>query len=55
MKQNATYPLRLPISLKEEVNKAAALDRPNVKEAARSQSHFDSIRSTPEFKDFMKQ
>ncbi len=27
MKQNATYPLRLPISLKEEVNKAAALDR----------------------------
>lgn len=37
------------------LKKAAAIDKENVKEAARSQSHFDRIRSTRAFQDFMNQ
>ena len=37
------------------LNKAAAIDKENVKEAARSQSHFDRIRNTRAFQDFMNQ
>lgn len=35
------------------LKKAAALDKANVKDAARTQSHFDRIRTSPEFKQFM--
>ena len=37
------------------LKKAAAIDKENVKEAARSQSHFDRIRNTRAFQDFMNQ
>ena len=37
------------------LKKAAAIDKENVKEAARSQSHFERIRSTRAFQDFMNQ
>ena len=37
------------------LKKAAAIDKENVKEAARSQSHFDRIRSARAFQDFMNQ
>lgn len=37
------------------LKKAAAIDKENVKEAARSQSHFDRIHSTRAFQDFMNQ
>lgn len=35
------------------LKKAAALDKENVLEAARTQSHFDSIRNDPAFQDLM--
>lgn len=35
------------------LKKAAALDKQNVKDAARTQSHFDKIRATKEFTDWM--
>lgn len=37
------------------LKKAAVIDKENVKEAARSQSHFDRIRSARAFQDFMNQ
>lgn len=37
------------------LKKAAAIDKENVKEAARSQSHFDRIRNTRAFQGFMNQ
>lgn len=37
------------------LKKAAAIDKENVKEAARSQSHFDRIRNTRAFQCFMNQ
>lgn len=37
------------------LKKAATIDKENVKEAARSQSHFDRIRNTRAFQGFMNQ
>ena len=36
------------------LKKAIALDSQNVKEAARTQSHFDSIRRNPEFQKLVQ-
>lgn len=63
MKQNTAYPLRLPPSLKEEVNKAAALDKISINQfiaqavaeklaALRASRFFAERRSRADFEQF---
>ncbi|MEZ5452418.1 MAG: YlcI/YnfO family protein, partial [Thiothrix sp.] len=65
MKQNTAYPLRLPPSLKEEVNKAAALDNISINQfiaqavaeklaALRTARFFAERRERADFVEFRR-
>ncbi|EIJ34288.1 YlcI/YnfO family protein [Thiothrix nivea] len=65
MKQNTAYPLRLPPSLKEEVNKAAALDNISINQfiaqavaeklaALRTSRFFAERRERADFVEFRR-